>query len=340
VAYVVAYDLKAAVEGTSSVDAERVLASKLAIRRRLLAQVPAQAQFNPLHSSDDPRQAVDYLTALEDPDVLRRCRDRIDEVRAAMVFPYPVIELLPSHRRRAVTALVAHPEFGASVCKLFYPSAVRFLARELRARSDFGVLSEVPALRASGDNWLLSPLYTDTGAHVRRRLPGVRHVQLTPRTSLALAELARALHEKGAFLLDLSPSNLLSDRESGLKVIDWEFLQDLSGDPPLPQSPTVLGHAGNLPGVDTPLGVSSMGTPAVTVFNTMVSGLPPRLLLGGPRPTTAIATLAEIGLLLAWVHRALRTAARDVLRFSRRTARQRARAVLAAAGRRRSAPLG
>lgn len=336
VAYVVAYDLRASVVGAGSGDVDRVMQSKLAIRRRLLTGTPAGAQFNPLHSSDDPRQALDYLSVLGDPDVLARCRQRIDHIREAMTFPYPVVELLPSHRRRAVTAVVAHPEFGECVCKLFYPSATRFMARELRARTDFAALPEVPALLAHGENWILSPRYADTGAHVRRRLPGVQHVQLTPRASLALARLARSLHDKGAFLLDLSSANLISDPASGLKVIDWEFLQDFPGNaPPLTESPTVLGHAAGMAGVDTPLGVSSMGTSAITVFNPMVSGVPARLLLGGAGPIGSIAAVAEPGLLAAWLRRGLRSGVRDALRYSEGVARRRVRGVLAAVERRR-----
>ena len=340
VAYVVAYDLSVAVGGTAT-EGDRVTDSKLAIRRRLMSGTPAGARFNPLHSSDDPRQALDYLAVLDDPEVLSRCRQRIEGIRAATVFPYPVVELLPSRRRRAVSAVVDHPEFGECVCKLFYPSATRFLAREVRARIDFAALPEVPALLASGENWILSPRYHDTRAHVRRRLPGVQHVQLVPGASAALAALTRALHEKGVFLLDLSPANVLSDPVAGLKVIDWEFLQEFPGvSPPVTRSPTVLGHAAGMPGVDTPLGVSSMGSSAITVFNPMVSGLPPRLLLGGTGPSAPVTALAEFGLLATWVRRGLRSGIRDGLRFAERTARRTARRGLAAVVRRRSAPAG
>jgi hypothetical protein len=332
-AYVVAYDLAAAVDaGQRASDPERVMASKLAIRRRLLRELPDSASFNPLHSSDDPRQALDYLSLLGDPGVLARARDEIERIRSAMVFPFPVVELLPSRRRRAVTAVVEHPQFGECVCKLFYPSAARFLERELRARTDFAALPEVPPLLAAGANWLLSPRYVDTRAHVRRRLPGMRHVQLTPEASHALAELARALHEKGAFLLDLTPFNLLSDRRHGLKVVDWEFLQDFPGAvPPLAASPTVLGHAGDLPGMDTPLGVSTMGEPAVTVFSPLVSGLPARLRLrGGAGPMPAAA---ESGMVLAFLVRGARTMARSIARQARREGRRSAARLLNGASR-------
>ena len=340
VAYVVAYDLSSAVgDGEAAPGPDRVLASKLAIRRRLLADRPSGTSFNPLHSSDNPRQALDYLAVLDDPAVVGRARQRIDGLRAEMVFPYPVVELLPSNRRRAVTAVVAHPEFGECVCKLFYPSARRFLVRELRARTEFADQPEVPALLGSGPNWLLSPRFSDTGAHVRRPLPGTPHVQLTPRTSRSLARLARVLHERGSYVLDLTPLNLLTDRREGLKVIDWEFLQEFPGDrPPLTASPTVLGSAEGLPGVDTPLGVSSSGRAVVTVFSPQVTGLPPRLLLTGARPAVPTSLVAEAGMVAAALLRTTWTSARRARSTARGSARRAARAVVASLERRRRGP--
>ncbi|SDC49636.1 hypothetical protein SAMN05660690_1655 [Geodermatophilus telluris] len=322
-AYVVAFDLAAVVEGATS-SPERVTASKLAVRRRLLAGRPAGARFNPLHSSDNARQALDYLDALDDPALVAGLRARIAELRAATAFPYPVVELLPSGRRRAVTAVVDHPEFGKCVCKVFHPGARRFLERELRARTELADLPEVPALLEAGDTWLLSPRYTDTRAHVRRPLPDGPHAQLTPATSRALARLARTVHERGGFLLDLTPLNLVSDAVEGLKVIDWEFLQAFPGErPALLDSPTVRGRDDRSPDVDTPLGVSSSAGAVLTVFSPRVTGVPRRLLL--TRPAWAVAPLAEPGMALAWLLLTLRTAVKRsrprVLRAARRAAR-------------------
>jgi hypothetical protein len=327
-AYVIGYDLSAAVgDGVMAADPDRVTASKLAIRRRLLADQPGGAAFNPLHSSDNPRQALDYLELLDDPALVERLRRRISDLRADMVFPYPVVELLPSMRRRAVTAVVAHPEFGESVCKLFYPSARRFLLRELRARTDFAAVPEVPALLETGGNWLLSPRYQDTGAHLRRQLPGSPHAQLTPSASRALARLARELHGRNAYLLDLTPLNLVSDASEGLKVLDWEFLQDFPGArPPLTASPTVLGRADGFPDVDTPLGVSAQGHSVVTALSPMLTGVPASVLLAGSGP--AIALAAEPGMVAAFLLRGARTAVKRARSTSRRTVRQIGRAVV------------
>jgi hypothetical protein len=319
VAYVVAFDLAATTGDGGPGDTERVTVSKLAIRRRLLAATPSGARFNPLHSSDNPRQALDYLELVADPGLVDRLRSRIAGLHADMRFPFPVVELLPSHRRRAVTAVVDHPEFGESVCKLFYPSAHRYLDRELRARTQFGHLPEVPALLAAEGSWLLSPRYSDTAEHVRRPLADSSQVQLTPRTSRALVRLARELHEQRAYLLDLTPLNLMSDPAAGLKVIDWEFLQDLDTDPsPLSTSPTVSGRATGRD-VDSPLGVSAGGS-VTTVFSWQVTGLPTGLLLRSP--TALLAPVAEVGMVLASAVRSLRAAVRGGRAGAERTLRQ------------------
>ncbi len=321
-AYVVAFDLAATVAGRETGDTERVTASKLAIRRRLLAGTPGSARFNPLHSSDNPRQALDYLELVDVPGLVDRLRRRLAGLHADMRVPFPVVELLPSHRRRAVTAVVDHPEFGESVCKLFYPAARRYLERELRARTEFGHLPEVPALLAAEGNWLLSPRYSDTREHVRRALPDSPQVQLTPRTSRAMVRLAAALHEQRAYLLDLTPLNLMSDPAAGLKVIDWEFLQDVDGElPPLSASPTVLGRAGR--DVDTPLGVSAGGS-VMTVFSPQVTGLPAGLLLRSPGPL--LDPLAEVGMVLGGAARALRAAVTGGRAGAERTLRRSVRA--------------
>jgi hypothetical protein len=337
VAYVVAYDLTRST-GTATLpsDPARVLDAKVAIRGRLLNRLaPGEPRFNPLHSSDDPRQALDYLAALDDPGIAGRMQRRIAAIRSTMTFPYPLVEVLPSLQRRAVTAVVRHPEHGECVCKLFYPSSERFLARELRARTEFGDLPEAPGLLESGPNYLLTPRYTDTRAHVRRRLPGIRDVQLTPRASATMARLARDLHERDVFLLDLSTQNLLTDPVHGLKVLDWEFLQDFAGEkPPLRRSPSVLGRAAGAE-VDLPLGVSASaarptrsGEPPLrgTLFRPLFTGVPTALLLRAPAPV--FAPLAEVGMLAIAAVRSVVRAGGLVARSGRDRARVTAKRTL------------
>lgn len=255
-AYVIAYDLAPDVDpASSSGDNRRILPAKEHVRARLMAQVPVAERYNPVHSSDNPGQALDYLEALADPALLERVRRLAERLRESCEFPYPVVRSLPGEARRAQVAVVEHPVHGPAVCKVFRPGALRFFEREMRARKDLGDLPEVPGLLESGEAWLITPLYTDDASHVRRELPGSRDVQLTPTAARALARFAVALHERGLFLLDLSTRNLMSDPVAGLKVIDLEFMQEYAGAPPVDPlgSYTFWGLPAGVTGYDEPL---------------------------------------------------------------------------------------
>jgi hypothetical protein len=142
-------------------------------------------------------------------------------------MPFPVVRMLgaesPGYRARV--ALVDHPAHGRSVCKIFRPGAMAFFHRELHARVVLADQPLVPRLLENGPNWMLTPEYADDGAHRLRRLPGMDGMhQLRPSATRALARLARTMHDRGLFMQDLSPQNLMSDPEAGLKVIDLEFV--------------------------------------------------------------------------------------------------------------------
>jgi hypothetical protein len=329
-AYVIAYDLSRSLgEAALPSDPNRVSAAKQTIRQRLLnTRRPGEKLYNPLHSSDDPRQALDYLALLEDPGLMERLQRRIDDINQLMTMPYPLVEVLPSLQRRAVTTVVRHPQHGDCVCKLFYPSSGRFLARELRAMTEFADCPETPVLLERGENYLLTRRYTDTRQHVRRRLPGLRHVQLVPSASAALARLARDLHGRGAYLLDLSSQNLLTDPVEGLKVLDWEFLQSYQGARPrLVQSPTVLGRAPMEAGADLPVGVST-STGGGELFRPLFTGVPKVVLLHVPAPLLPL--LAEPGMCLLYGARLVRRAVLRVPQLGRSRGKRLVKTVLTA----------
>lgn len=274
----------------------RIPEAKAKVRDRLLDAIPAAEQYNPLHSSDNPRQALDYLDVLADPDVEARLRVRVRVLTDRCRLPYPVLHFLapdgPSRRSRV--ALVDHPEHGPCVCKIYRPGAARFFERELRARRELKDLPLMPGLLEYGDNWLLTPLYQDDHRHVQRHLPFETDfenaVQLRVEAARATAELARALHERGLFVLDLTTENLCSDPEVGLRVLDLEFLQEYAEDrPPLEDSysfrgvPDASRHLYDEP-QDVPL-TETVGNP---VFHPAVAGLPIDALLRPGRPADAV----------------------------------------------------
>jgi hypothetical protein len=226
--YLIAYDVAPQVDQETGVRANnlRVPRAKERLRARLLADVAVDRTFNPVHSSDNADQALDYLKALDDPGLESRVNASAQRLVDSCSFPYPVVRTFETEARRARVAVVQHPRFGPTVCKMFRPGAVRFWERELRARRELRDLPQVPVLLEWGEHWMLTPLYADTGSHIRRRLPGYEDVQLTASASRALARFAVALHERGLFLLDVSTHNIVTDPQAGLKVLDLEFLQE------------------------------------------------------------------------------------------------------------------
>jgi hypothetical protein len=275
----------------------RIAEAKAKVRQQLLDRVDDSSEYNPLHSSDNPRQALDYLDVLDDPQLLTRIHGRARELLDLCRAPFPVLRYLAPEgpARRARVALVDHPLHGPSVCKIYRPGAIRFFERELRARKELLDVREVPQLLEHGDNWLLTPLYGDDGRQRLRRLPFAddfeNAVQLRPEVIRAMVDFARALHERGLFLLDLTTENLVSDPVAGLKVLDLEFLQEYAGPVPcLADSYTFRGVPPSSRGIydepqDVPLTGEGVGNP---IFHPAVAGLDPRALLRPQRPADAI----------------------------------------------------
>jgi hypothetical protein len=245
--------------------------------QRLLRGVEDGDVYEPLHHSDGAAQAMDYLEILDDPAVRSRLLVRLGELSEACAPPFPLVRMLApeSPGFRARVALVDHPVHGRCVCKIFRPGAERYFRRELAARIALADLPEVPALLEHGPNWLLTPVYADDATHIRRRLPNVAGVsQLRPDASRALARFGRALHERGMFILDLSPHNLMTDPDAGLTVLDLEFVQAYAGPtPPLRDCYTFRGVPRELrsPDDDVPDLVLTKGV-GNSVFHPAVAG--------------------------------------------------------------------
>ncbi|MGY1886118.1 hypothetical protein ACI799_12570 [Blastococcus sp. SYSU DS0753] len=286
--YLVAYDVAPRLVRPAGGGREvnvRIPAAKERLRDRLLRDVPREARYNPVHSSDNGGQALDYLEALGDPGFEAEVRGLSQRLVDGCAFPYPVLRMLSGEARRAQVAIVDHPVHGASVCKVFRPGAVRFFERELRARTELCDIPGMPELLEAGERWFVTPLYTDDRSHVLRQLPTSGDVQLRLPAARALARLARDLHERGLFLLDLSTQNLLSDPRAGLRVVDLEFLQEYAGPvPPLLDSYTFRGAPDAGGAYDTPIREWLLGPVGNAAFHPAVTGLPVAALLAAPTP--------------------------------------------------------
>ena len=319
--FVVAYDVAPDIDGS---DADRhnnlrIPRAKEQLRARLLTGVTAAEQYNPVHSSDNPRQALDYLEVLDHTYTEQTLRPVVEQLVATVQFPYPVVRRLPGSARRAQVAVVEHPVHGPSVCKLFRPGAARFLERELRGREELGHLPELPDLLERGENWAVTTLYADDRSHRRRMLPGREDAQLTRDASQRLVELARQLHHRGLFLLDLSTHNLMTDPVDGLKVLDLEFLHEYWGPvPALRDSYTFRGVAPGVPGYDVPKPTELTIGVGGSAFHPAITGASIDALLRPDRPLDAQRrVLVQSGWYGRFMVRRLRRATRTAVGASR-----------------------
>ncbi|MCE0765194.1 phosphotransferase [Pseudonocardia kujensis] len=289
------------VQGVRSM-ADRIDEVRARTTHRLLHRLPPQQHYEPLHVSSGPQQALDFLEVLGDLGVQARLLPRVTALIEACSVPFPLVRMLapdsPGYRARV--ALVDHPVHGRTVCKIFRPGALDSFGRELRARQELADLPEVPELLEHGPNWLLTPFYTDVGRHLVRPLSGVKEMhQLRADVVRQLARFARDLHERGKFVLDLSPHNLLWDAHAGLKVLDLEFVLDYPG--PVPP----FAECWSLHGVPRELRRMGDGLPDLvltkgvgnSVFHPAVSGLSPESLFSPPRRGETVRRTATQ---LAW----------------------------------------
>lgn len=246
VAIIVAYDFSyrpvAAPDG--QLINENAVFTKYKIRDLIHGRLPKSEWFNPLHSADNGWQSLECLAAIDREGLIDDVRKRIDDIERRIQLPWPIKRELSTTGRRARVFLVDHPVHGESVAKVFRPGAARFFERELTARRELAGLPCVPELLDQGDNWILTPLYSDTRAHVVRQLPRSRQVQLTFDAMRSVARFVRILRERNYFLLDLSTHNLISDPDAGLLMLDFEFLQRYPiPTPRLYRDFTILGQA-------------------------------------------------------------------------------------------------
>ncbi|WP_265523740.1 hypothetical protein [Oerskovia flava] len=197
--------------------------AKSAIRQLVEERVPEAEHFNPLHSSDSPAEAWEYLEVVAPGDIDRvrtEAARRVAQHRA----PDGTIKNL-SRGRRARVDVVAGAR-GLLVRKTFAPPFGRFLEREVAALRDLaGRVDAVPPLVDAGPDWFECPFYEDSlGQHTGRLLPLA--------VVRSMVAVLRELHGLGYDLVDAKPTNFVLDHQRGLKIVDFEFLHRYEGDPP------------------------------------------------------------------------------------------------------------
>jgi hypothetical protein len=179
--------------------------------------LPPSEHCNTIHSSDNGREALDYLRLML-PDAVNDVLAQIDDLRGAFRTDEHVLATWTRAGRRAKIELVQRNGVLA-VKKTFKPNYERFCQRELAALRDLHpAVPEAPRLLESDARSVTIPFYERASDY--RRSSG--KLLPLPIAKQAIAAL-RKVYGAGYALIDASIDNLLVDRTEGLKLIDFEF---------------------------------------------------------------------------------------------------------------------
>lgn len=195
----------------------RIAKTKQKLRYHINNFFDQNKQCNVVHSADNPEEALEYLEHLV-PSQAAALEKKINSLKQAFITPYPVIKSLSRHARRAKVELIKYKNEEA-VCKTFKPGRERFMQREILARKLKGDLSYVSDLLETGSNYIILKKYS-------REILQVNSKYLPVKIIKAVRKVIAHYRAIGYELIDFTPGNLILDRQEGLKVIDFEFLQE------------------------------------------------------------------------------------------------------------------
>lgn len=187
------------------------------IRDEFNRDAPNEQRCNVIHSSDNGREAIEYIEAI----YAERAAEILDEVQRRVRTPNGAAAVLAdvtkSGRRAKVEVVNYNGRFV--VKKTFKPQMLHFLEREVRfLAATGGKIASVPPLVARGDSWFMIPYYDDVLQY--RRSSG-RMLPLD--VAKQAVEALHDIYDAGFALVDASIDNLLVDRREGLKLFDFEF---------------------------------------------------------------------------------------------------------------------
>ncbi len=211
-------------------DNHRIMHAKTAARDMINAGVPKADHYNPVHSTDNARQAWRAVRALV-PDQEADLRQKAEQLRRDFATG-DVIRDLTKHGRRAKVELI---EFDGELAirKTFRPSALEYMHREIEVMKRLAPLSrEIPRLLASGENYIVMEYVGGGAMPPPKRREGTAPKPLPLRHVRKLAQLITTSVSNGFDPIDLRADGNVIYSPSGLKLIDFEYWRPC--DPKMP----------------------------------------------------------------------------------------------------------
>ncbi|WP_019506515.1 hypothetical protein [Pleurocapsa sp. PCC 7319] len=195
------------------------------IRDIINSSLYAEQRCNIIHSSDNEQEAWNYLQ-IAIPENCIEIKHKIGALHHDFLTMYPIKKELTRFGRRAKLEVIEYQN-KLAIKKTFRPGCERFCRRELLVYQSFGErFFAISSLIDYSSNYLIYPYYND-----------ILQFQINQNRLLPLSVAKQAIetinffYEQGYSLLDFNPANIIVDRDTGFKVIDFEFLYQYENRP-------------------------------------------------------------------------------------------------------------
>lgn len=187
--------------------------------------LPKTEQCNIVHSSDNETEAWNYLE-IALPEECERIRQQVIQLRADFQTNQKIEQVLTRFGRRAKVEVIKYGD-RLAVKKTFRPGCEKFCQREIYVSQNFASESAaIPEILDCGTNYLIYPYYDDV-LHFQNRQSKLLPLKVAKQALQAL----QFFYDRGYAVIDFQPANIIVDRQTGLKILDFEFLYQYQAKP-------------------------------------------------------------------------------------------------------------
>ncbi len=170
--------------------------------------------YNPIHSSDDELEALQYIQTTVSKEKYEQIRQKTKDIRTCYYSANS--KPLSTHQSRAKVEIVNFNGTKA-VQKTFKVGMEKYLQREIFAHTQLSKdCKYIPDALAVGENFLILPFIEEFSKKEKRQ-----ESLLEKRSQII--EFMKFMYDKGYCVVDFHPQNVLVT-ESQIYVVDFEFL--------------------------------------------------------------------------------------------------------------------
>jgi hypothetical protein len=193
------------------------------IREILNNSFPQIEYSNMIHSSDNVDETLEYIDILvpqKKDDVFLKA----ENLEKRFETKENVITTMTHNGRRSKIEVI-EKDNKLVVKKTFREGRKKYMQREVLVMSEFSKENKfLPTLIDQGDNYIIYPYYENVLRLKRGHL-------LPLKICKEIIFTLKFFYNKGYFLFDAHPTNLIIDKNLGLKFIDFEFIYKYKNKP-------------------------------------------------------------------------------------------------------------